>query len=247
MESLRQQIPKRIMQTWKTTTIPDKWKSSQEAVLRLMPDYQYTLLTDFDNERLVREHFPNFLDKWNNFRYPIQKADAIRYMWLYLHGGFYLDLDLEPQDRFDFLLNQGELLLLPSANNISCLTNSFMASVPRHPFWLEVLEAIGQDRPIWAQGKFFEVMYTTGPNMLNKVAKESRHNFTSLSPRLIGSPSVCTYQVTITGSLFKALEGGSWLPDWFIPLMQFFRCSKPYVLKLGLIILLLFVLILLLI
>jgi hypothetical protein len=121
-----------------------------------------------------------------------------------------------------------------------------MASKPGHPFWLDVLNSIGKTKPYWAQGKFLEVMYTTGPSMLNEVAKNSLYNFVSLSPILIGSPSICSYHVDTPGNLFISLEGGSWLPEWFVPLLQFFRCSKREVLQWSLVFLIVFVCILLL-
>lgn len=225
-------IPKLIMQTWKTKDVPEKWKSSQEAIFRLMPEYEYVLMTDEDNENFVRNYFPQYLSLWNSFEHPIQKADAIRYMFLYKYGGYYVDLDIEPKKSFDEL-PQGDLLLMPSANNINCLTNSFMASVPKHSFWIELLNSLNR-APFWARGKHLKVMYTTGPKILDYVAKNSRYSYVALSPSLMGSACICNYNKDIPGTFFKTLEGGSWLSPEYMSVMKFFRCSEKAVLALML-------------
>ena len=94
-ESSTVKIPMNIMQTWKTNKLPDYWVASQKAIFKFMPHWKYTLMTDDDNYEFVTKYFPDFLKYFKAFEYPIQRADAIRYMWLYVHGGLYLDLDLE--------------------------------------------------------------------------------------------------------------------------------------------------------
>src|SRR4051794_29501684 len=86
-------IPKIIMQTWKNEVVPDKWKISPASLHQQMPSWKYVLMTDQDNEQFVRKHFPEFLPSYKAFPYNIQRADAIRYMWLYINGGLYIDLD----------------------------------------------------------------------------------------------------------------------------------------------------------
>jgi mannosyltransferase OCH1-like enzyme len=86
-------IPKLIMQTWKTNELPDKWKPTQLSINRYMSDWKYILMTDEMNRNFIIHHFPNFLPYYDAFPYPIQRADAIRYAWLYVHGGLYLDCD----------------------------------------------------------------------------------------------------------------------------------------------------------
>ena len=42
-------IPKIIMQTWKTNDIPIEWKESPEAAKKFNPEWRYILMTDIDN------------------------------------------------------------------------------------------------------------------------------------------------------------------------------------------------------
>ena len=69
-------IPKIIMQTWIDNDIPKKWKCSPESIKKVMPDWEYVLMTDTDNRKFVKKHFPSFLKYYDRFPHNIQKADA---------------------------------------------------------------------------------------------------------------------------------------------------------------------------
>src|SRR5437762_1813333 len=111
-------IPRRIMQTWKTKNVPEHWKPSPLSIRQHMPDWEYTLMTDEDNRKFVAEHFPDFLPYYDRFPYPIQRADAIRYCWLYIHGGVYLDLDTVVQKSLEPLFEDGGDLFLVASGNL---------------------------------------------------------------------------------------------------------------------------------
>lgn len=42
---------------------------------------------------LTAARYPWFLETFDGYRYPIQRADAIRYFVLHHFGGIYIDLD----------------------------------------------------------------------------------------------------------------------------------------------------------
>jgi mannosyltransferase OCH1-like enzyme len=88
-------IPKIIMQTWKNNILPDEWKVSQTSIYKYMSSWKYILLNDDDNRNFIIKHFPDFLSYYDKFPYNIQSADAIRYCWLYINGGLYIDCDYE--------------------------------------------------------------------------------------------------------------------------------------------------------
>ena len=98
----RVKIPMIIMQTWKTKTVPEHWKSSPESIKNLMPDWEHVLMTDDDNRKFIQEYFPQYLTTFDEFEYGIQRADFIRYAWLYINGGLYLDLDYELVEPLEF-------------------------------------------------------------------------------------------------------------------------------------------------
>lgn len=105
-----QLIPKIIHQTYKNDSIPTLWQQPQQSCLDLHPDYEYKLWTDkksrefisaeyvYTHLRLHGTHvdirrYPWFLETFDGYPYPIQRADAIRYFVLHHFGGIYIDLD----------------------------------------------------------------------------------------------------------------------------------------------------------
>lgn len=51
------------------------------------------LWTDAGSREFIATEYPWFLDSFDNYDYPIQRADAIRYFVLAHFGGIYIDLD----------------------------------------------------------------------------------------------------------------------------------------------------------
>lgn len=161
------------MQTWKTNQLPKHWQASQDAIKRILPHWSYHLQTDDDNLKFVTKYFPDFLDVFVGFTYGIQRADAIRYMWLYVHGGVYLDLDLEiVQDigpLFNCSLNDcADLYVVKSGFMPNVYTNAFMAARPRQNVMLRCLYFMGLGAQPWHVGKHLEVINSTGPNMFTQ-------------------------------------------------------------------------------
>ena len=206
-------IPKLIMQTWKNDTVPEKWAKSPESIKECMPDWKYVLMTDDANRAFVEKHFPDFLPYYDAFPYGIQRADAIRYCWLYVHGGIYIDLDFEMQHSLESLFyNDAELYLVCSGNIGSVVTNSFMASKPKCRIWLDMIEYMKRDLEWWCKGKHMIVMNSTGPVALNYVIKESSVPYVNLPKTLMMPCSVCNIEHCNTDQAWlKPLPGSSWI------------------------------------
>lgn len=205
-----------FMQTWKTTDIPDKWASSPESVAQLMPSARYVLMTDQDNRNFVKEHFPDFLSIYDAYPYNIQRADAIRYLWLYINGGVYMDLDIVLTKSLQPLIGSEEVYLLPSANNSYYYTNALMISPAAYSnFWLECIEemkrAFISPSPYWV-GKHLYVMNTTGPMMLTRVARKTERTLGILPSVLLAPCSVCDLPCVYDKDKVYAyaIEGSSW-------------------------------------
>jgi len=108
---LPQYIPRIIHQTWANESIPEKWQEAQKSCLNLHGDYEYKvywffmgiavalangggqLWTNEKSRGFIRKEYPWFLETYDNYPYPIMRADAIRYFILSFYGGVYLDLD----------------------------------------------------------------------------------------------------------------------------------------------------------
>lgn len=204
-------IPKIIMQTWKTQNVPLHWRASQESIRCQMPDWQYVLMTDKDNREFVKKHFPDFLPYYDRFEYPIQRADAVRYCWLAINGGIYMDLDIELLKPLDPLfISDNDVYLVSSGNLSSSITNSFMASKPGVKLWYDVIEEMKKPVSWWAIGKHWKVMNSTGPLMLNRVVKRGDAVYATLPTRTVMPCSVCDDVCMQPDAYVRPLPGQSW-------------------------------------
>ena len=86
-------IPNIIHQTYVNTSIPQHWQGAQKSCQRLHKDWEYKLWTDEASRTFISETYPWFLDTFDSYPQPIQRADVIRYFVLAHFGGVYIDLD----------------------------------------------------------------------------------------------------------------------------------------------------------
>jgi len=217
-------IPKIIFRTCWSKEIPEKWKLSSESLEALMSEWQNILFDDDDNRAFVEEHFPDFLSYYDAFPYNIQRADAIRYMFLYVYGGLYIDMDFEILNPLDELfVSDNEVYLVKSGNVSSCYTNSFMASKPKCKFWLEVIEEMKKPLPFYIIGKHFTVMCSTGPLMLSRVAKRTSTVIGVTPSKYIMPCNICNINCSTCDSYLRPLEGSSWT-GWDTKFFNFWMC-----------------------
>jgi inositol phosphorylceramide mannosyltransferase catalytic subunit len=163
-----QLIPKIIHQTYKNETIPAHWRKAQQSCIDLHPDYEYKLWTDAKSRDFIQAEYPWFLDTFDGYAYPIQRADAIRYFVLAHYGGVYLDLDDGCKRRLDPLLSYTAWVRRTIPTGIS---NDVMGAVQQHPFFLRVTESLQSYDRKWLL-PYITIMYSTGPLFLSVVWKE---------------------------------------------------------------------------
>ena len=231
-------IPKIIMQSWKTREIPSHWEESPKSIQKHMPDWKYVLMTDEDNRKMIKEHFPDFLECYDSLPYHIQRVDCSRYAFLYLYGGIYMDLDLTLQRDASFLFTSGDVFLVSSGNVSGYYTNSFMASKPRNKLWLEMLEEVKRPSKWWYIGKHLEVMAKSGPVALSRVANRSKVVISVIPKKLVMPCSVCNINCSTCEAYLKPLEGSSWT-SWDTTFLNFWLCNWKKVVSFLILLLLL--------
>src|SRR5450759_1503847 len=138
-------IPKIIHQVWegRNGEAPDKillrlaetWKTEN-------PSWEYRFWNYKMIDKFLSENFPGFIERYNSFRYDVQRWDAIRYLILLKHGGVYADLDYECLEPLDWLINKKDCCLgldPPDHARIFkksfIISNAFMAVIPQHEFF----------------------------------------------------------------------------------------------------------------
>ncbi|KAI4791661.1 putative MIPC synthase subunit [Aureobasidium sp. EXF-8845] len=158
-----QLIPKIIHQTYINESIPEVWQEPQKSCIELHKDWEYKLWTDALSREFIAAEYPWFLETFDNYEYPIQRADSIRYFVLAHYGGIYLDLDDGCNRRLDPLLSYPAWVRRTLPTGIS---NDAMGSVPRHPFFLRVIDDLPRYNRKWVL-PYITVMASTGPLFLS--------------------------------------------------------------------------------
>jgi mannosyltransferase OCH1-like enzyme len=206
-------IPKIIHLTWKNKSIPDRWKDTIPAWKRLMPGWKIVLWTDKDNREYIQKHHSYFLDVYDGFQYNIQRADAIRYFILRDFGGIYSDMDILPLRNIEqFFEGLSADAILVYSGNVDTYTNSFMASRKGSPFWDLMIEEMMQGQPPWyAVLKHTYIMETTGPGLLNRVAKSYLGTIANLSREVFMAYNIDNHSEHKEHAALRPLEGSSWL------------------------------------
>ena len=140
-----------VHQSWKTERVPSGLMARCFASWgRTHPDALHVLWTDEDNERLVREHYPEWAALYAALPMSIMRADLVRLLYLHRFGGVYVDMDFEARsDLFAALPRDGagalaEVYLAESPVPLLGVTeNSLMAATTlEHPFWRECVATI---------------------------------------------------------------------------------------------------------
>ena len=121
------------------------------------------LWTDADSRDFIAKEYPWFLDTFDAYTYPIQRADAIRYFVLYHYGGVYLDLDVGCRRRLDRLLVNP--VILPRTIPVG-VSNDLMFSEKGHPFMAQTIHNLVTFDHSWILN-YPTVMFSTGPMFLS--------------------------------------------------------------------------------
>jgi len=163
-------IPRIIHQTSKVREIPSTWSAYQQRVRALHDGWEYHHWTDQENRELVQRSVPRWLPLYDSLALPIMKADMIRYVYMLVSGGLYLDFDFEFIKTFDLL---DRSLVVPRQSDDDRplgLGNAVLASEPGHPFWEAVLEELAHRvHQLGRKPLEDEIVETTGPGLLTAV------------------------------------------------------------------------------
>ena len=185
----------------------------------ILKDWDYTLWDDSDNDRLVAEFFPQFVEQYRRIERGVVRADIARCMYLYVYGGFYFDTDYKILSPIgDELLKQSCVLPISrgSVDDIYSLRlgNAVMGSSSRHPFWKDFLDNLFSNDSLKNLSED-SIEKTTGPEGLTRffVRNRSRYSDVVLPAREIFHPKLTTGNLsyeTRNGTLGAHLCWGSW-------------------------------------
>jgi inositol phosphorylceramide mannosyltransferase catalytic subunit len=210
-------IPRIIHQTWRDQHVPAYLADLRRSWCRFHPDWDHRLCTDQDNRNLIRDRYPGFLDIYDAYPLAIQRADAVRYFILDAFGGVYADLDMQAMRPLTPVL-QGRTCVFgvePRAHALAngtdmIIGNALMASVPQHPLWANVHNALVSHRNAvaWMEP---DVLRSTGPLMLTDVVRRQRPPVTVLPPDTFYPRLDATNRLVFSDWLTSAEEQAAYL------------------------------------
>jgi len=209
-KNLTQRIPRILHQTWKTEILPDKWSGISQDCRDMMPDYEYKIWTDEGSRKFINEHYPWFSSTFDAYKYPIQRADAIRYFVLHHFGGIYLDLDIGCLKPLDPLLSYP--VILPKTIPVG-VSNDLMFAEPRHPFLQQTIHNLVTFDHSWVLN-YPTVMFSTGPMFLS--AQYGLYNSVHMNEVRIMPKSLYGKNAKpedVPDSFFTHYYGSSWHAD----------------------------------
>jgi mannosyltransferase OCH1-like enzyme len=67
------------------------WDAARESCREQHPGYQFEFWDEGRAIEFVKKEFPETWPTWMGYKYPIQRADSLRYLILYHHGGMLFD------------------------------------------------------------------------------------------------------------------------------------------------------------
>lgn len=131
---------------------------------------------DTASVEFVEKYFPEYLQAYQSFPYDVQRTDFLRLAFVYVFGGFYMDLDMVPILPLDGLL--GHSLVLSEEKTIDKaeqqklslkyrvrIASYMFGGEARHPFLRYVLDAMALRSTIKVETQQ-EVLDVTGPGLL---------------------------------------------------------------------------------
>ena len=165
-----QRIPKRILQI----AIGDEYirqlplQMLKDNLLKPNEAYEYVLFTDSQCCNFLLTHFPEYLDLYNSLIRPQYKSDLIRYLYLYMFGGYYIDIDILPllplrsiyekSNCSSFICVEGAHT--DPAKGILEMANGFIGTRKNNPIFLDLVAQMAAEPNPEDYGKNVKRFYT---------------------------------------------------------------------------------------
>jgi len=185
------------------------------------------LWTDESTRSFIALHYPWFLQKYNAYKYDIQRVDVARYFILYHFGGIYIDMDIGCRTSLEQTMRIAELcqkgVILPTTKPLG-FSNDFIASTKAHEFFDQVMHSL-EEQSIHGYGiPYLTVMFSTGPIFLSLVYHrqgEALQNEIAILGRDL-----------YTEKILRHLDGNSW-HSYDVKYYDWIRNHTPHLMVLA--------------
>ena len=179
--------PKIIHQIWiqGCENLPEKYKNYSDK-WKLQENYQYICWNDKTIRDLINIFDKTLLDSYNYFDLLQQKSDLARYIILYLFGGVYIDMDIEPGNiSLDNVLNLNKPLIMAKGGS-TIASQNFMVSVKNHPLFKDLINHIKINyKKKWFDILTIYVQRTTGGLIYQKLLDNYSNDYIIIPQNLV--------------------------------------------------------------
>ena len=161
-------IPKKIFQSWKTKDLQGKMKENVEKIKSLNPEYEHYLYDDDDCREFLLKYFGKFyLEAFDTLIPGAFKCDFWRYCVLYIHGGVYIDIDMELLVPLKDIIDENDEFIsvsdikynfVPKCN----IFQAFIATKANHEILLNALQ-ITFSNIVTRRKEILDLFSITGP------------------------------------------------------------------------------------
>ena len=134
--------------------------------------------------KLIQKHFKEYIQLWNDFKVPIQKADFIRYCILYHYGGIYIDCDIHPIDKSGSHINklfQKDFFFVTWDDDKQFKPyNAVLGTKKKNPLYKDIIQHCKESfyekskQAIYKKWKGRYIFQTTGHYMVLRVLKKNK-------------------------------------------------------------------------
>ncbi|HXE17368.1 MAG TPA: glycosyltransferase [Stellaceae bacterium] len=201
------EIPRILHQTWRNADLPPRFARWRREWIALHPRWEHRFHDDGDINRTVRDRAPHLLSVFEAFQRPILRVDLFRYLIVYLDGGLYADLDMQPYRASDTLI-AGAPCVMSVESHLGAryqqilgyeqpwqIGNCIFAAAPGHPFIGALIDAIARaaTTPVRSDD---DVEAITGPQLVTRL--------------LYGLPPAERGEVRVLPQIH-------WMSPWFYP------------------------------
>lgn len=131
--------------------------------------WEYKFVSDKDAIKFLKENFDKNVFRAFEVLVPgAYKADLLRACLLYIYGGVYADIKLHLHYDLDSFLTN-DLVLVKEKDGFEGIWNGFMASIPKHEYFKNVINSIVDNVINKFYGK--STLDLSGPQLYGKVYK----------------------------------------------------------------------------
>jgi len=173
-------IPRRIIQYWNGTALPHGIRRVAQQLQDNHPDYTYVRYSKKIARSFLRTHFTERVQRaFELCKHAAMESDYFRLACLYVHGGFYVDVDDLSIRSFEQLRTRG-FQFIAHQEDLGSIGNNLIGCTARHPIIKMALDQATETLQAYAnEGPWFQ----TGPALLSSaIAAHIVASSTSLSP-----------------------------------------------------------------